>query len=93
MITITVIFAEGKLFSHHTLMFDDSLPLAALMVRTWAVWHQNRYIGAGLAILWIALFITGCYFVTDFVKSSVSKGFIRSTFDSTNVCSNIPQTL
>jgi hypothetical protein len=67
------IFAEGKLLSNHTLMFDDSLRLAALMVRTWAVWHQNRYIGAGLAILWIALFIDGCYFLTDFVESFVSK--------------------
>jgi hypothetical protein len=73
MITVAIIFAEGKLFSNHTLIFDDSLRLAALMVRTWAVWHQNRYIGAGLATLWIALLITACYFATDFVKSFVSK--------------------
>jgi hypothetical protein len=73
MITVAIIFAEGKLFSNHTLIFDDWLRLAALMVRTWAVWHQNRYIGAGLAILWVALLITMCYFATDFVKSFVSK--------------------
>jgi hypothetical protein len=51
----------------------DLLRLGAIIVRTWAVWHQNRYIGAGLAMLWIALLIDGCYFIADFVKSFVSK--------------------
>jgi hypothetical protein len=73
MTNFVIIFAEGKLFSNYTLISDDSLRLAALMVRTWAVWLQNRYIGAVLVILWFALLINGCYFITDFVKSFVSK--------------------
>jgi hypothetical protein len=68
-----IIFAEGKFLSNHTLIFNDPLRLAALMVRTWVVWQKNRYIGAGLVIIWIALLIVGCYFITDFVKSFVSK--------------------
>jgi hypothetical protein len=72
-IVIGVVFAEGKLLSNHTLIFDDPLRLAALMVRTWAVWHKNLYIGACLAILWIALAIHTFYFIVDFVKSFVSK--------------------
>jgi hypothetical protein len=71
--TIGVTLAEGKLRSNLTLTSDDSLPLGTLMVRTWAVWRNNRYVGAGLAILWIALLINMCYFATDFVKSFVSK--------------------
>jgi hypothetical protein len=71
--SIVVIFAEGKLLSNQMLIFDDPLRLGALMVRTWAVWRQNRYVGAGLAIVWIALMVEGCYFIVDFVKSFVSK--------------------
>jgi hypothetical protein len=70
--TLSIIFAEGKLLSNHTLIFDDPLRLAALMVRTWAVWHKNRYIGTGLAILWIVTLVIGCYFIADFIKSLVS---------------------
>jgi hypothetical protein len=84
--SVGVIFAEGKLLSNHTLIFGDSLRPGALMFRTWAVWRINRYIGAGLAMLWIALFIIGCYFNTDFVNSFDSKWFIRSTSDA-DVCS------
>jgi hypothetical protein len=72
-IVVGVAFTEGKLLSNHTLIFDDPLRLGALMVRTWAVWNRNRYIGACLAILWIALTIHGFYFIVDFVKSFVSK--------------------
>jgi hypothetical protein len=87
-----IILAEGKLPSNHTLIFDDTLRLlAALMVRTWAVWHNNRYIGAGLSIVWIATCINGSYFISNFVKSFVSEWFIRSTYDA-DVFSK-PQTL
>jgi hypothetical protein len=72
-IAVGVAIAEGKLLSNPTLIFDDSLRLGALMIRTWAVWHKNRYIGAGLAILWIALAVLVCYFAADLVKSFVSK--------------------
>jgi hypothetical protein len=65
--------AEGKLLSNHTLIFGDSLRLGTLMVRTWAVWRNNRYIGAGLAMVWIALLIIVCYFNIVFVNSFVSK--------------------
>jgi hypothetical protein len=68
-----MVFAEGKLPSNHTLIFYNLVRLAALMIRTWAVWRQNRYIGAGLAILWIALLIISFYFDIDFVKSVVGK--------------------
>jgi uncharacterized membrane protein YqjE len=70
-----IVFAEGKLllFYNHTLIFDGPLRLAALMVRTWAVWDRNRYIGAMLAILWTAHLIIWTYVDTDFVKSFVSK--------------------
>jgi hypothetical protein len=72
-IASVIVFAEGKVLSNHSLLFDDSLRLGALFVRTWAVWHNNRYIGAGLAILWIGLLINMYYFIADFVKSIVSK--------------------
>jgi hypothetical protein len=72
-VAIGTVFAEGKLLYNHTIVFDNPLRLAALMVRTWAVWHRNRYVGAGLAILWIAHLIIWVYFDTGFVKSFVSK--------------------
>jgi hypothetical protein len=90
-IVIGVAFAEGKLLSNRTLIFDNPLRLGALMVRTWAVWHKNRYIGAGLAILCIGIFVNGGYFTINIVKSFTSKWFVRSTFDA-DVCSK-PQTL
>jgi hypothetical protein len=66
-------FAEGKLLSNDAITFDDPLRLGAVMVRTWVVWHKNRYVGAGLAIVWIATLINGTYFISDFVKSFVSE--------------------
>jgi hypothetical protein len=60
-----------------TRVSDNLSRLAALLVRTWAVWHQNRYVGGGLAIMWVITLAISCYVTSDFVKSLVSKWFIR----------------
>jgi hypothetical protein len=67
-----ILFAEGNWYSSHTNLFNR-LGLAALMVRTWAVWHHNRYVGGGLAILWIGIAVTACYITSDFARSFARK--------------------
>jgi hypothetical protein len=88
--------AEGKLCSNSTIVLNDPLCPAALIVRTWAVWHQNRYVGCGLAIMWICVVIVGFIFAADFVKSFDSMWFTYSYqfhFTSNDKFHSKPKTL
>jgi hypothetical protein len=86
LILIVVISAEGKeLFPNDALVciwLICCFP-ATLMVRTWALWNQNKSVGCGLAILWLSFVIACCRNTIEFVRSFVSKWFICTVFHST----------
>jgi len=49
---------------------EDIFPSTViLMIRTWAVWHQNRTVGIGLAILMCGILILECVCNSRFIKS------------------------
>jgi hypothetical protein len=80
-----LILSESKLLSSFSSLLDNSFHVAAFMVRTWAVWHRNRYVGGGLAIVWIGSVISSCVFVVLYSRIFVRMWLIISVTSSITI--------
>jgi hypothetical protein len=64
-------FSERKLRSSFPSILGNLFRAVAFMVRTWVVWNRNRYVGGGLAILWIGIGVNSGVLVVLFSRSVI----------------------